>query len=331
MGNNPIANIDPDGEFIFTTLALLIPGAQPLIPFAIGADIGMWSGGSMANGTANPLKWDWSSGRTWGYMAAGATVGAASGGVADAVAASGMPFANTMSLLASSLTNSVGTYIYTGSQTDLTLSVGVASFNLNTQELGFLGKKGNTFGEDVGYAFGALSNIQDAFAGFEGTKIDVHAKKETAGHNWITNKTKSIDISVGPESSFPWKQVEGSGFFNRMRDDINWAIAQAPRQAGKYYATTSADISHAWSIRLNNVNSKVLKDITKNIKKGIGFGGGSLKYGFGYGCVSYVGKSLARAGVLTLPINLFPVLLNTQLAIRQLGIYASPFLINNRF
>ena len=38
--NNPLKYTDPDGEFIFTLLAAIIPGAQPLLPLAIAADIG---------------------------------------------------------------------------------------------------------------------------------------------------------------------------------------------------------------------------------------------------------------------------------------------------
>ncbi len=38
--NNPLKYTDPSGEFIFTLLAAIIPGAQSLLPFAIAADIG---------------------------------------------------------------------------------------------------------------------------------------------------------------------------------------------------------------------------------------------------------------------------------------------------
>jgi RHS repeat-associated protein len=43
--NNPLIYTDPSGEFIFTALALLIPGAQFLLPIAIGADLGALTGG----------------------------------------------------------------------------------------------------------------------------------------------------------------------------------------------------------------------------------------------------------------------------------------------
>jgi hypothetical protein len=52
--NNPLVFTDPDGEIVFT-LATLIAApftggtSLALLPIAIGADIGMWQGGSLAN------------------------------------------------------------------------------------------------------------------------------------------------------------------------------------------------------------------------------------------------------------------------------------------
>ena len=65
-----------------------------------------------------------------------------------------------------------------------------------------------------------------------------------------------------------------------------------------------------------------------NLENGKGLWGiGKLKYGFGFGCQSHVGRSLIAVGVPTLPINFHPLVLNTQLFIRQAGIFASPYLI----
>ncbi|MDO8897529.1 MAG: RHS repeat-associated core domain-containing protein, partial [Bacteroidales bacterium] len=75
--NNPLIYTDPSGEFIFTLATLIAApftgGASlALLPTAIGADIGMWQGGTLANGgEMNPFKWDYSSGKTWGYMLGG--------------------------------------------------------------------------------------------------------------------------------------------------------------------------------------------------------------------------------------------------------------------
>ncbi|WP_347066789.1 hypothetical protein [Flavobacterium sp. WV_118_3] len=134
---------DESGEFIFTTLAAIF--CPVLLPAAIGADIGMWIGGSKANGTLNPFQWDYSSGKTWGYMAGGAIAGGVSGYLGGAIATSGIPFANTAAIAGASVTNSVGTYIYTGGQSDISMSFGVGSYNFSTRQLGISRKKREFF------------------------------------------------------------------------------------------------------------------------------------------------------------------------------------------
>jgi len=69
--------------------------------------------------------------------------------------------------------------------------------------------------------------------------------------------------------------------------------------------------------------------MTKNIQNGKGLLWGDLKWNLvGYSCVNHVSRSLWAVGVPTLPFNLHPYILNTQLLIRQLGIYSSPYLYN---
>ena len=67
--NNPLVYVDENGEFIITALI-------------VGAIIGAYIGGSQANGTYNPFKWDFNNVDTWIGMVGGALVGGVSGGVA---------------------------------------------------------------------------------------------------------------------------------------------------------------------------------------------------------------------------------------------------------
>ena len=67
--NNPLVYVDENGEFIITALI-------------VGAIIGAYIGGSQANGTYNPFKWDFNNVDTWVGMVGGAVVGGVSGGVA---------------------------------------------------------------------------------------------------------------------------------------------------------------------------------------------------------------------------------------------------------
>ena len=61
--------MDENGEFIITVLI-------------VGAIIGAYIGGSQANGTYNPFKWDFNNVDTWIGMVGGAVLGGVSGGVA---------------------------------------------------------------------------------------------------------------------------------------------------------------------------------------------------------------------------------------------------------
>jgi RHS repeat-associated protein len=69
--NNPLKYTDPDGEIAVVAAV------------AIGAIVGAYLGGSTANGTFNPVKWDYSSSATWIGMGTGALIGGLSGGVAS--------------------------------------------------------------------------------------------------------------------------------------------------------------------------------------------------------------------------------------------------------
>ncbi|WP_276965404.1 RHS repeat-associated core domain-containing protein [Chryseobacterium sp.] len=66
--NNPLIYTDPNGEFAW---------------IVVGAVIGGYLTGVKANGSWNPVKWNW--GATWGKIAMGAAVGAFTGGVGAAV------------------------------------------------------------------------------------------------------------------------------------------------------------------------------------------------------------------------------------------------------
>ena len=148
--NNPVMFTDPDGEVVW------------FVPVIIGAAIGAYTGGVIANkGQYNPGKWDYSSGKTWGYVLGGAVVGGLAGLAGGAIAGSGIPMANTAAIAGSSLINSVGTYAYTGGQTPISISFGVLSYNFTNNDLGYLGKKGNKWYENLGYGLGALANLSD--------------------------------------------------------------------------------------------------------------------------------------------------------------------------
>ncbi len=198
--NSPLMYTDPSGEFAW------------FVPVIIGAVIGTYSGGVIANnGNLNPTNWDYNSSRTWGYMLGGAVAGGVSGLFGGAIASSGMPFANTMGIASASFINSALTSLYTGGQTPVSISLGAASYDMTNNEWGFLWKDGNSSLENIGYSLGALANLSDILIGFHPQQIDLVTENSGAiGHSAIVEKgTMSMDpitfndpnsiISVGPD------------------------------------------------------------------------------------------------------------------------------------
>jgi len=193
--NNPLMYTDPSGELWFLVAAAAVFGA--------------YSGGSMANGTLNPFKWDYSSGKTWGYMLGGAVVGGLSAGVGSVISTSGVPFANTLAIMGGSLTNSVGTWMYTGGQTDITMSLGFGSINFTTGKFSTFSTK-NSWYENLGYGLGALANLRDINNLFDQTTANLFTQnrnsiedgggKDFISHTGIKSASGETLMSFGPDS-----------------------------------------------------------------------------------------------------------------------------------
>ena len=273
--NNPLRYTDESGEIFW------------LIP-AIGAAIGAYMGGVIANDSYNPTKWDFSSGKTWWNMLAGSAVGGLSAYVGSAIATSGIAAAQTISIAGSSLTNSFGTWLYTGGETDLSISLGAASFNFSTGSFGYLGKKGNSKLENIGYGLGAVANMQDIITGLYSSSITLRTA------NSSTNST-SKDI-IGHS------QLEQNG--NIL---IDWGPENVADPFGIYDATNSFERgnlvtdfpdSKFWQpIKINGVNSKVIANYSRFISN---YGG---KYQmFFNSCVSKASRALNLGGVFNIGV-----------------------------
>lgn len=330
--NNPLVFTDPDGNL-------------PVLPIIIGAVIGAYAGGTIANqGQLNPFKWDWNSGKTWEYVIGGAIIGAASGALGAHVASSSMPFANTAGIVSSSFTNSVGMNILTGGQVPISVNFGIGSYNFESGELNFLGKKGNSFLTNLGYAFGALANIQDAVAGLNGTSGTFRAEGDNGTPHarfkgsWTdaNGDVHEFDISINHvDGEYGYKYINDpaspnynpapNNFVDALDYGFYWFKHRAP---GEYFSGSSPTPKLTPPIKLYNVNGKKLAQMFENMDAGKSLSGKhSLIYGgLKYGCHGTVARALWRVGVPTLPINLFPAMLWGQLAIRQVGIAASPYI-----
>ncbi len=303
FANNPIVMVDPDGEFVFTILAAIF--APPLLPWAIGADIGLWNGGTLANGTANPFKWDYSSGKTWGYMGAGALVGGLSGGAANAVATSGTAFANTVAIMTGSYLNAFGTAIYTGGQTDVSIGFGVATYNLSQKEWGYLGKKGNSTLQNIGYGLGAIANAGDVLAGFQPSEVQLNTENSDAiRHSALTkvgetNPQNSL-VSVGPDPGGKW--IFSPFKFKKGTNDWN------------NYVDAGNNVS---KVKVKGVNLKRIAKYGERLDKGVNY---NLYFS---SCVNHTARVLTIAGAPSIGIH--PFILHAQMYMRSIGARPSLF------
>ena len=304
--NNPLKYVDPSGEIFW-------------VPVIVGAIIGAYSGGVIANdGQFNPTQWDYSSGKTWGYMLGGAVVGGASGYVGGAIAGSGMPMANMVSIASSSLLNSGGTLAYTGGQTPISVSLGIASYDFTNGTLGYLGKNGNKWYENLGYGLGAVANSTDAFSLFRGggQNIKVNSAGTTGddwwGHSSITGEKGKSFVSVGPNPNSPVEKIDPiTGNKHTISQIYKNSIKGANRNWDTYLGEKGT-----WSIELNNVSTKALSSYASGVTQW------DLLLN---SCVGHTSRALWSAGVPN--IYLFhPHTLNAQLLLMQYGMYASPYL-----
>ncbi|MBQ6683792.1 MAG: hypothetical protein IJM74_06785 [Bacteroidales bacterium] len=153
--NNPLRYTDPDGEE-FITAAIIIGGVI----------IGAYTGGALANGgNYNITQWNWDMGTTIGVIGGG-IAGGLSAGAGFAVAGAGFSFCNTTAIAASSLAYSTGMYAtgkLAGFDYNISMSIGVASYNFTKGELGYLFKEGNSVWDNIGYGLGALTNASDIY------------------------------------------------------------------------------------------------------------------------------------------------------------------------
>ena len=266
----------------------------------------------MANdGNFNPVKWDYSSGKTWGYMLGGAVVGGASGYLGWAVAGSGMPMANTAGIMSSSFVNSVGTHIYTGGQTPVSISFGVGSYDFTNNKWGFLGKKGNSALENIGYGLGAMANLADL--GKAGNLLLNTEKKDVINHSAILDENGNRIISQGPGKN--WIEPKGTidHYLNRF--------------LGGSGATNEYPI-HGDNMIIKNVNVTTIKNYGKVLDFLTQRGKGVLPYSFLYSsCSTHTGLALNLAGIPTLFIH--PYTVQASVWLWNAGI--TPALINNSY
>jgi hypothetical protein len=292
-------------------------GENPIVVAAIiGAVIGTYSGGAIANnGQLNPTKWNYSSGKTWGYMLGGAVVGGASGALGAYVATSGIPMANTMGIMTSSFVNSAGTWAYTGGQTPITVSFGLGSYNFTNATFGYLGKKGNKWYENLGYGLGALANLSDVLAGFKPQNVDLVTEHSDAiGHSAIVEEGAQTATGMGNGNPV---NIDPNGIIsvgpNRYTDPSgNWNWMKGTNKWDTHSKTGETIWRHTLRVNRNTINKYAN---WLNAREATG----KLVYSVELSsCVTHTSVALNLSGLFNIGVH--PYLLNTQMALWSAGI-----------
>jgi hypothetical protein len=205
--------------------------------------------------------------------------------------------ANTLGFMTSSFINSDGTWTYTGGQTPISVSFGVASYDFTNGTFGYLGKKGNKWYENLGYGLGALANISDILAGFKPGEVQLNTENSDAvGHSALTlvgeaDPYNSL-VSVGPGGKWIFNPFEFKNGTN------NW----------KNYVDAGDNVR---KVLVKGVNVNTIAKYGAMLDKGVNY---NLYFS---SCVTHTSIVLNLAGAFNIGIH--PWLLHTQMYLRSIG------------
>ena len=233
-----------------------------------------------------------------------------------AVATSGIAFSQTLSIAASSTLFSAGMYAVSGNKSDITTSLGAVSYNWSKKEFGFLGKKGNSFAENLGYGFGALANVSDILAGFRPGEVQLQTEnlpeennKDLIGHTQLLDKNGSVLIDFGPKQAETGRFIGFSpGRNNWLQYSTNGTIREVKNLPGNKFNQ---------GIPIKGVNLKTLSRISNKLNNNPGSYNFLLR-----SCSSVASRALAISGA---PIfgGIHPYLLRLSLILRNAGVRPS--------
>jgi RHS repeat-associated protein len=298
--NNPLLYTDPSGESLI--LAAVIGGA-----------FGVYFGGVLANNDYNPLNWDYSSGKTWGYMLGGAAVGVGSGVIGAHLASAGGIMANTMGLFASSYTYSFGMNLVTQGQVPVSISFGLGSYDVtNNKWNGIWNLWDNSKLENIGYMLGAMANLSDILIGFKPEKVDlVTEHSDEIGHSAIVEEGTRTGVSGQPD---PNALISVGPDWYNSADDATWHWMKGSNNWASYSAK---DPKHPRWIQTLNVNKNTITKYSNWLKAREATD--KLHYSVEFSsCVSHTSRALNLSGIFNVGIH--PYLLNAQMYLWSNGI-----------
>ena len=293
--NNPLRYTDLNGDVVFVAVPFI---AGAIINATVAGIYGYKSGHRGAN-----LAFD---------IFYGAITGAISGGAGFGLGAAGFAGANTTALIVSSTIASTSSYGATDGQSGISTSFGAASFNWTNNNWGYLGKKGNSRFENIGYSFGALANVSDILAGANPGEVQLNTEKSDAiGHSAITKvgetDPNSSIVSVGPNPG----GLPKSEFLNPFK-------FHGGTNKWKNYVNAGDDVK---KVIVSGVNLKRLSKYGASLSEGVRYNT------FCSSCVNHAARALTISGVPTIGIH--PFILHSQVYLRSIGI--RPILYSHYF
>ncbi len=300
--NNPMKFVDPSGEFFW--FAVAIGAIINTTIQAISGNINSFGDflGSAIVGGLSVAAGAFASGAMLSLMGGYGLAGTASFAT---IGSSAFTSNSTLFLMSSSITQSTGMHIVSGGKNDIIMNFGIGSYNFSKGKFGYLGKKGNSFIENLGYGLGSLANFSDILSGFNTGEVQLNTESsDLVGHSALTkvgeSDVNSSYISVGPDPGGKW-------IFNPFK------FKKGTNQWSNYVDKSK----HVAKVKIKGINLQRIVDYGKNLDSGV-------KYNlYTSSCVNHTARALTLAGAPAL--GLHPYLLHAQMYLRQYGIHPTSF------
>ena len=282
--NNPMVYTDPDGEFLLPMIvAILVVGGYMKLTGHTSSQI------FKASATAALIV--------------------ATAGFGNLIYASGIAFAGTASIMGGSAAYSAGQFVITGGKSDVGFSFG--SYDMTSNEFGYLGKGGNKLYEDLGYGLGALANVSDILAGFNPTTLENRIEDNPPNRDFGDNPTpeqRKIDWVSHEQLSDP---ITG-------KPVIDWGPTESGVTPNEWSHGKLLTKTLGKPIKVNGVNRGTLD-------KYVGWLEGTDYNTYFNNCSQAAARGLTLSGVPV--IGFHPWVLQASLYSRSIGIRPSLFLL----
>ncbi len=300
--NNPLKYTDPDGNLVF---------GLPLLFWGIAAFTGVGSAMIMTGHSPSQTF----------NVAGNLAMLVATGGISYTLANSGIMLGKTSAIVFGSMVSTTTSFATSSGKSDVSVSFGAASYNFSRNELGYLGKEGNSGLENLGYALGAFANLSDAWSVISGVNSanSENVNLISDNHSIVQRKDGSNIIDVGAYKNRNQigviEGITGTDLTTNYRA-LQKALYKNIIKPSPFYRTQNIS-----GLMVNKAMAYADR-LALSGKKYAFFGG------LGLNCASAAGRALLHGGVFNIPIGI-PGLLSMQMYARQYGHLS--YMFNQKF